>query len=100
MKKCSDCQGAMKELTSKTPEGVDYNYFQCSKCGEEIVDMDQLRKVAAEYRTMKNFHLKISKWGSSLGIRIPKEVAKRYGLEDDSEVVMIPEEREIKIIPA
>ena len=36
----------MIEKSAKTPEGIEYNYYKCEKCGEEIVDMKQLHKVA------------------------------------------------------
>ncbi len=100
MKKCSECNGKMKELIAKTPEGVNYNYFKCEKCGEEIVAMKQLHNVAQKYREMKEFHAKISKWGMSLGLRIPKELVKRYHLKDEEKVAIIPEKEGMRIIPA
>ena len=100
MKKCSECNNEMKELVSKTPEGIEYNYFKCNKCGEEIVKMNQLHNVAEKYRTIKNYHVKLTKWGLSLGIRIPKEIVEKYKLKDDEEVVLIPDGKGIKVIPA
>jgi DNA-directed RNA polymerase subunit RPC12/RpoP len=100
MKKCSECKGEMKELTAKTPEGVEYKYFKCGECGEEILDMSQLHNVAQKYREMKKFNAKLSKWGMSLGLRIPKELAQKYHFKDNEEVTMIPEKEGIKIIPA
>jgi len=99
MRKCSECTGTMKEFTDKTPEGVEYTYFKCQKCGEEILNMEQLHEVAEKYRTMKNYHVKISQWGTSLGIRIPKEVAEKYKLKNNEEVILIPEQKGIKIVP-
>ncbi len=90
----------MKELTAKTPEGIEYMYFKCEKCGEEIVDMNQLHNVAEKYREMKRFHAKLSKWGMSLGVRIPKELVRKYNFKDNSEVTIIPEDKGIKIMPA
>ncbi|MFC1769055.1 AbrB/MazE/SpoVT family DNA-binding domain-containing protein [Nanoarchaeota archaeon] len=100
MKKCSECSSKMREMKSKTPEGVEYKYFKCHKCGDEILNMEQLHEVAQEYREMKKYNAKISKWGLSLGLRIPKELVERYKLKDDEEVTIIPEENGIKIIPA
>ena len=40
----------MQELTDKTPENVEYNYYKCKKCVEEIVDMEQLHRVAGFYK--------------------------------------------------
>jgi len=99
MKKCSECKSEMKELVAKTPEGISYHYFKCEKCGEEILDMSQLHNVAQKYREMKRFNTKISKWGMSLGLRIPKELVQRYHFKDNEQVTMIPEKEGIKIIP-
>ena len=98
MKQCTECKGNMKEFKAMTPEGVEYNYFRCQECGEEIVGMKQLHDVAQKYREMKKFHAKISKWGMSLGLRIPKELVKKYHFKDNEEVTIIPEEKGLKII--
>lgn len=100
MKTCAECKGKLEERTAKTPEGVEYQYFVCQKCGEEIVNMTQLHAVAEKYRHLKTFNAKISKWGMSLGVRIPKELVKRYAFKDDEQVTIIPEEGGLKIIPA
>jgi hypothetical protein len=99
MKKCSECGKGMKELKGVTPEGVSYKYFRCS-CGEEILDMKQLHEVAEEYRTMKRFDAKISKWGMSLGVRIPQDLVRKYNLKESAKVTIIPEEKGMRIIPS
>ncbi len=98
MKKCSECNVVMQELTAKTPESIQYSYYKCKKCGEEIVDMNQLHQVADKYRTLKKYQVKLSKWGLSLGLRIPKELVERYHLKNEEEVAIIPEKKGIKII--
>lgn len=100
VKKCSECGDKMKELVAETPEGFEYKYFKCGKCGEEILNMKQLHNVAEKYRKMKMYHAKLSKWGLSLGVRIPKELVKKYHLKDNEEITLIPETEGIKIIPA
>ncbi len=90
----------MEELKAKTPEGVSYNYYRCKSCGEEIVNMNQLHEVAQKYRVMKRYHARLSKWGLSVGLRIPKELVQKYKFKDNEEVVILPEEKGIKIIPA
>ena len=100
MKKCSECGKDMKELESKTPEGIKYIYFRCDECGEEILNMNQLHNVAEKYRIIKQYHARLSKWGLSLGIRIPKELVQKYKLKNEGEVAIIPEEKGIRIIPA
>jgi|TARA_Y100000310_G_scaffold144893_1_gene144166 DNA-directed RNA polymerase subunit RPC12/RpoP len=98
MKNCTQCEGKMKEHTAKTPENISYNYYKCQKCGEEIVAMNQLHKVADKYRTLKRYQVKLSKWGLSLGLRIPKELVEYYKLKEEKKVVILPEKKGIKII--
>jgi len=100
MRKCTECEGMMEELKAKTPEGIEYAYFKCKKCGEEIVGMQQLHEVAEKYRILKRYQVKLSKWGLSLGLRIPKELVEKYGLQEEENVVIIPEKKSLKIIPA
>lgn len=98
MKKCVECGSAMQQLKSKTPEGIEYDYYKCRKDGEEIVDMEQLHEVAEHYRALKKYNVKLSKWGLSLGIRIPKELVEKYKLKNEKEVSIIPEKTGIRII--
>lgn len=100
MKKCSECDRKMKEMISETPEGIKYSYYKCEECGEEILDMKQLHNVAEKYRQLKRYHAKLSKWGQSLGLRIPKELTKKYKFKLHKEVTIIPEDEGIKVIPA
>ena len=99
MKNCSECKGTMIEKTAKTPEGISYNYFKCNKCEEEIVDIKQLHNVAEKYRIMKKYNVKLSKWGLSIGLRIPKEIVKKYNFKDNEEVTIIPEDKGIRVFP-
>ena len=99
MRICSECKGKMIEKKDETPEGVHYSYYKCSECGEEIVNMKQLHNVAEKYRVMKKYDVKLSKWGLSLGLRIPKELANKYRFKDSSEVSIIPEKKGILIVP-
>ena len=99
MKKCSKCGKQMNEKEAFTPEGISYKYFTCSKCGEEIVDMKQLHKVAEQYRAIKLYHAKVTRWGQSLGLRIPKALVTKYHFKANDEVALMPEKSSIKIIP-
>lgn len=100
VKKCADCGGSMKELSDVTPEGVEYTYYRCGECGEEVLSMKQLHLVAEKYRQMKMYHAKLTRWGQSLGLRIPKELVVRYHFRDNAEVAIIPEKKGIKVVPA
>ena len=97
MKTCSECKGKLVEKTGKTPEGIVYTFYRCIKCNEELVDMKQLHHVANKYREMKKYRVKLSKWGLSFGLRIPKELVNKYHF--GKEVSVIPEKEGIKIMP-
>jgi DNA-directed RNA polymerase subunit RPC12/RpoP len=98
MRKCSDCGGNMKELGTIGPDGLFYNYYKCLKCGEEVLDMRQLHEVAERYRALKRYHARLTKWGLSVGLRIPKELVKKYKFKANKEVTIIPEEKGIRIM--
>lgn len=100
MKTCSECKGKMVELKAKTPEGVEYDYFICEMCGEEIIKVNKLHAVPQKHKLMKRYNTKISKWGTGLGIKIPNELVKKYNLKDNETVTIISEKEGIKIIPA
>lgn len=36
----------------------------------------------------KSFFVKLTKWGLNLGLRIPKELVKKYQLSDGEEIVI------------
>ncbi|MFH1255775.1 MAG: AbrB/MazE/SpoVT family DNA-binding domain-containing protein [Candidatus Diapherotrites archaeon] len=95
---CPKCSRKMVEKKDKTPEGVEYRFFSCGNCGEEIVNMKQLHNVAEKYREMKHYSAKVSKWGESIAIRIPKPLITQYGFKADDEVSLIPEKQAIKIV--
>ena len=95
---CTKCKGKMINKKGITPEGFEYDYSECTKCGEEIVDLKQLHVVAQKYREMKKYSVKISKWGDSLAMRIPKELVKEYNLKSEKRITLIPENKSIKII--
>ena len=97
-KTCTECKGGMKEFEAKTPEGIGYKYYKCEKCGEEILTMDQLHEVSEKYRILKKYSVKVSKWGQSLGVRIPKDLVKKYHLKADEEIIIIPEKEGMKIV--
>lgn len=90
----------MNEFKAETPEGIEYDYFKCSKCGEQVVDMQQLHAVAEKYRKIKTYYAKLSAWGLSLGLRFPKELAKKYHFTSNKRVKIIPEKEGVRIIPA
>jgi len=94
---CTQCKKTMRVAKAKMPDGIGYEYYKCS-CGEEVLDMEQLHEVAEKYRKMKRHYAKISKWGQSLGLRIPKELSTKYKLTPKSNVAIIDEEDGLKLV--
>lgn len=97
MTRCS-CGGTRKKLKGKTPDGITYDYLRCSRCGEEVLGMQELHEVADKYKKMRTYSAKITKWGLSLGLRIPSELVKKYKLKDKEELKIVPEIGGFKII--
>ncbi len=61
--KCWECGGKKVEKTDTDPDGVIYNYWECTKCGDKVLDMDQLHKAAEQYRKLRKAQsVKISKF--------------------------------------
>lgn len=42
----------------------------------------------------------VAKWGNSLGLRVPKELAARVGLREGSRVEIVAEDDRLVLIPA
>ena len=99
MRTCSSCRKIMTERVGKTPEGVTYKYYRCDSCGEEVLDMKQLHEVAERYRNMRKYRVKLSKWGLSFGLRIPKELVKTNKLDRTKEVEIIEEKVGFRVLP-
>lgn len=90
----------MRQMKGNTNDGLDYVFFKCSGCGIEMVSTDQLHEIAAKSRALKTYNAKITKWGESLGIRIPKELVTMHRITHDEEVTIIPEDAGFRIVPA
>jgi hypothetical protein len=99
IKKCLPCKKNYTKKKSTMPDGIPYHYYQCPSCKEEILDMKQLHSVAEKYRQLKKYHIKLNKWGPSLGIRLPKELAKQYKLNDKTTVSIIPQKKGLLVVP-
>lgn len=42
----------------------------------------------------------VAKWGNSLGLRVPKELAARFGLREGSRIEIVAEDDRLVLIPA
>jgi len=80
-------------------DGVEYEYWECQKCGEELLDMNQLHKTAEEYRKLKRSKdIKFMKWGNSIAVRIPKTISDEVGITPGKEGIIVKEKNYIKIM--
>lgn len=92
----------MKKINDFIKEdGVKFEAFKCVSCGEEIMDMKQLKVLAQSYRKLRKAkEITFAKWGNSLAVRIPSEIAETYNLTAGSHGVLTKDKEGIKIIPA
>lgn len=93
---CIECGGRRIELTDMDPDGVKYRYWKCMKCGDEVLDMKQLHDAAETFRKLHT--VRISKWGSALALRIPKELVEEQKLKPGYEVRILSEKKGFRII--
>jgi hypothetical protein len=101
MKKCYKCNAKMKVMQGIDPEGIDYEYYRCVKCGEEILDMKQLHDAADKYKALRRAREgKFQKWGNSLAVRIPKQIADDLHIVPEKTCLIIKEKNALKIIMA
>lgn len=98
--KCWGCGGKAIELIDRDPDGVVYKYWKCMKCGDAVLDMDQLHEAAEQYRRlMKAKRAKISKWGTALAVRIPKEIVISQKIKPGEKVRIQEEKNGFRVIP-
>ena len=98
MKSCSKCKGETTEIQDRMPDGVPYTYYRCLRCGFEALDMQQLHEVAERYRALKRHRAKAGKWGASIGIRIPMELARAHKITIGDEFGFLSEKDGIRIV--
>lgn len=99
-KKCWECGGKSIELTDRDPDGVMYKYWKCTKCGDAVLDMDQLHEAAEQYRKLRIAkRAKVSKWGTALAVRIPKEIAVAQKIKPGATVRIEEQKIGFKVIP-
>ena len=64
--KCPICLGTMEKIEdAMKQDGVTFYAHRCGKCGEELMDMNQLKELAKEMKIKEGDHalLKRSKEG-------------------------------------
>src|SRR3989344_8469626 len=100
--KCPICNGEMKKVKDMIrQDGISFEAFQCDFCGEEIMDMKQLKSLANKYRKIRKAkEIVFAKWGNSIEVRIPVKIAAEYKIKSGSNGILIKDKEGIKIIPA
>ena len=76
-------------------DGVSFKSFRCS-CGKELMDMKQMGKLAEKFRKMKS--VRFAKWGNSIAVRIPKDIAEELNIKDGTEGFLMKDGKSLKII--
>ncbi len=100
--KCPMCRKGIMEKSKSIieQEGVEFEVFKCTSCGEEIMDMEQLKALSKEYRRLRKAkEITFAKWGNSIAVRIPKDIVQELHITSGKHAVLIKEKDGIKITP-
>lgn len=82
-------------------DNIDFEAFKCLSCGEEILDMKQLKILAGKYRKLRKIkEVTFAKWGNSIAIRIPSNIVEEYKITSGKHAIMTTDKEGIKIMPA
>ncbi len=101
--KCPICnKGEMEKIKDTIKQdGIEFEAFRCKSCGEEIMNMNQLKSLAQKYRKLrKTKEITFSKWGNSIAIRIPSDIANEYHIKSGKHGILTKDKEGIKIIPS
>ncbi len=99
---CPTCKnGKMEKVKDKIDgDGIEFEALKCSSCGEEIMNMAQLKNLAGKYRRLrKSKEVTFTKWGNSIAVRIPQEITKEFNITSGVHGILTAEKESIKIIP-
>ena len=100
--KCPICnKETMEKVKDKIDnDGIEFEAFKCSSCGEEIMNMSQLRSLAGKYRKLRKAkEIIFAKWGNSIAVRIPSDMAEEYKIKSGKRGLITKDKEGIKIIP-
>ena len=100
--KCPICEKGNMEKTKEIikQDGIEFETFKCSVCGEELMNMKQLKVLANKYRELRKAkEITFAKWGNSIAVRIPNEIVEEYHISSGSQGILIKNKEGIKIIP-
>lgn len=100
--KCPICLGTMEKIEdAMKQDGVTFYAHRCGKCGEEIMDMNQLKELAGKYRVLRRAkEITFVKWGNSLAMRIPQEFAKEMKIKEGDHALLKRSKEGLEIVAA
>ena len=82
-------------------DGIEFEAYKCSECGEGIMTMKQLKVLAGKYRRLRNAkEITFAKWGNSIAVRIPSDIARKYNISAGKHATLTKDKEGIRIIPA
>ena len=96
--KCRRCDNKMT-ISHSVLDGAPYEYYRCPKCGDEILDMKQFGEFGERHKEVRKAReAKFATWGNSLGIRIPREMAKELKIKNGTPARLSIEKDGIRIV--
>lgn len=82
-------------------DGIEFKAYECTECGEEIMNMKQLKVLAGKYRKLRSAKdITFAKWGNSIAVRIPSDIVGEYNISAGKHGTLTKDKEGIKIIPA
>ena len=99
---CPVCKGKMEKVKDvMKQDGIAFDAFRCTACGEELMNMQQLKMLAQKYRKLRRAkEITFAKWGNSIAVRIPSEIVDEYHITSGKQGILMRDKEGIKIIPA
>ncbi len=98
--RCPICKGKMelKEDVIKQ-DNIKFVCYKCKGCGEELMNSKQLKALAGKYHALRKAKdIIFARWGNSIAVRIPSEIAKELCISSGMQGLMIKENDCIKIM--
>ncbi len=81
-------------------DGIEFEAYNCLECGEEIMNMKQLKVLASKYIKLRHAKdITFAKWGNSIAVRIPSDIADQYNIFAGKHGTLTKDKEGIKIIP-
>ena len=99
--RCPICKGKMEKIEDTIKQdNIDFEAFRCVSCGEELMDMKQLKSLAQKYRRLRKAkEITFAKWGNSIAVRIPNDIVNEYSITSGKQGILTKDKEGIRIIP-